>query len=481
MTLSLRARLLLGLVALVLVGVVVSDIATYAALKDFSYKRIDDQLLSGQNEAVAAVLPPGGDGSHGPGPGGHDGPGGQTSLPQGTYAAFVTPSGQVVTEKQAVSGLNPTTTSAKPVLPKQLPNAGNDVASFHVYPGVGGVAHYETLVEYLDQANGFLVIAIPLTEVDSLLQQLVSLEALIGALVLLATALMALLIVRFGLRPLGKMEQAAAAIAGGDLTRRVEPATSQTEVGRLGLALNAMLTQIEAAFAERTASNQRLRQFLADASHELRTPLTSIRGYAEMLRRGAERRPKDAALARRRIEEEAVRMTVLVDDLLLLARLDQGRPLARESVDLQAIARDAQADAQAVAPSRAITLEAPDPVLVTGDNMRIRQVVGNLVRNALVHTPAGTAVEIALAQQNGHAVLSVADHGHGLPSGVGARVFEPFYRADEGRSRDRGGAGLGLSIVAAVVAAHGGEVRTAQTPGGGTTFVVELPVGGAPQ
>jgi len=477
MTLSLRARLLLGLVALVLVGVVISDIATYAALKDFSYKRIDDQLLSGQSEAIAAVLPPGGDGDHGPGPGPRGGAQ-QTNLPPGTYAAFVAPNGQVVTEKQAVSGLNPTTSSAKPVLPKPLPNAGNDVASFHVYPGVGGVAHYETLVEYLDGASGFLVIAIPLTEVDTLLQQLVSLEALIGALVLLATALMALLIVRFGLRPLGKMEQAAAAIAGGDLSRRVEPANSQTEVGRLGLALNAMLTQIEAAFAERTESNQRLRQFLADASHELRTPLTSIRGYAEMLRRGAERKPKDAALARRRIEEEAVRMTVLVDDLLLLARLDQGRPLARESVDLQAIARDALTDAQAVAPARAITLEAPDPVVVTGDSMRIRQVVGNLVRNALVHTPAGTPVEIALAQQNGHAVLSVADHGHGLPSGVGARVFEPFYRADEGRSRDRGGAGLGLSIVAAVVAAHGGEVRTAQTPGGGATFVVELPVGG---
>jgi two-component system OmpR family sensor kinase len=215
---------------------------------------------------------------------------------------------------------------------------------------------------------------------------------------------------------------------------------------------------------------------VADASHELRTPLTSIRGYAEMMRRGAEDRPADAAVARRRIEEEAVRMTALVDDLLLLARLDQGRPLAREAVDLQTIARDAQADALAVAPNRLIQLEAPETVIVTGDGMRIRQVVGNLVRNALVHTPAGSPVEIALSPQDGRAVLSIADHGPGLPPEAGARVFEPFYRADSGRSRDRGGSGLGLSIVAAVVTAHGGSVRAVGTPGGGATFVVELPL-----
>ena len=272
------------------------------------------------------------------------------------------------------------------------------------------------------------------------------------------------------------MGHTAEAIAGGDLSRRVSPATPRTEIGRLGLALNAMLSQIESAFDERTQSEQRLRRFIADASHELRTPLTSIRGYAELLRRGAERSPEDSELARRRIEAEATRMSVLVDDMLLLARLDQGRPLEREPVDLQTIARDAWADAYAVAPVRPVTLQAPDSVVVSGDDMRLRQVVGNLVRNAIVYTPPATPIEIGLARTDGHAVLTVADHGPGLPPDVAARVFEPFFRGDAGRSRNRGGAGLGLSIVAAVVAAHQGEVRVRETEGGGATFEVELPI-----
>ena len=289
-------------------------------------------------------------------------------------------------------------------------------------------------------------------------------------------AVIALLIVQFGLRPLQKMGAVAGVIAAGDYSRRVEPATSRTEIGRLGLALNAMLAQIEAAFAQRTASERRLRRFIADASHELRTPLTSIRGYSEMLRRGASDSPSDAELARRRIEEESVRMSTLVDDMLLIARLDQGRPLESQPVDLQVIARDAAADARAVAPQREISVDAPDNVLVAGDDTRLRQVVGNLVRNALVHTPATTPVEIAVTTQNGTAQLSVADHGPGLPAGDLERIFEPFYRADASRSRDSGGAGLGLSIVSAVVAAHGGHVEVRETHGGGATFDVKLPL-----
>ena len=194
--------------------------------------------------------------------------------------------------------------------------------------------------------------------------------------------LTALLIIHLGLRPLQKMGAAAGEIAAGDYSKRVEPATSKTEIGRLGLALNAMLTQIEAAFAQRTASERRLRRFIADASHELRTPLTSIRGYSEMLRRGADQSPEDSGLARRRIEEESVRMSALVDDMLLIARLDQGRPLETRPVDLQAIARDATADARVVAPQRSITLQASDAVMVSGDDTRLRQVVGNLERFA---------------------------------------------------------------------------------------------------
>jgi two-component system OmpR family sensor kinase len=237
-----------------------------------------------------------------------------------------------------------------------------------------------------------------------------------------------------------------------------------------------MLSQIEAAFEERTESNTRLRRFIADASHELRTPLTSIRGYSELLRRGASKSPTDSELARRRIEEESVRMSVLVDDMLLIARLDQGRPLDKEPVDLQAIARDAAADARAVAPQREITLAAPDQVVVEGDDTRLRQVLGNLVRNAIVHTPSQTAIEIAVTTQDGVGRMSVADHGPGLDAEELERIFEPFYRADPSRSRDSGGAGLGLSIVSAVVSAHGGHVTVKETTGGGATFEVELPL-----
>jgi len=237
-----------------------------------------------------------------------------------------------------------------------------------------------------------------------------------------------------------------------------------------------MLSQIEAAFAERTESNNRLRRFIADASHELRTPLTSIRGYSEMLRRGAGESPTDAGLARRRIEEESVRMSTLVDDMLLIARLDQGRPLEKKPVDLQTIATDAADDARAVAPQRQITLTAPVSVVVEGDDLRLRQVVGNLVRNALVHTPQQTAIEIGVSTDNGTGRMSVVDHGPGLQVKDMERIFEPFYRADPSRSRDSGGAGLGLSIVSAVVGAHGGKVNVKETSGGGVTFEVELPL-----
>src|SRR5438309_1976986 len=315
-----------------------------------------------------------------------------------------------------------------------------------------------------------------LANVQSSLRGLLLMVTLISLAVVAGTAVLALLIISIGLRPLRRMGTAAGVIATGDLSRRIEPATPKTEIGRLGLALNAMLSQIEAAFAQRTASEQRLRRFIADASHELRTPLTSIRGYSEMLRRGAGESPADSDLARRRIEEESVRMSALVDDMLLIARLDQGRPLETEPVDLQVIARDAAADARVVAPQREITLEAPDKVVVSGDDTRLRQVVGNLVRNALVHTPGTTPIEISVTTLNGTARLSIADHGSGLRTEDRERIFEPFYRADPSRSRDSGGAGLGLSIVNAVVTAHGGRVDLKETSGGGATFEVELPL-----
>lgn len=458
---SLRARLLVGLVALLGVGLLVADVATYVSLDSFLLDRIKQQLTASKPMAMDALF-----GLRGPR---HP----PVPAPSGiTYAALYSLDGTLINEQHFGLG-----SSARPVLPKSLPNAGPDVPTIETVGGTGGVSQFRVLIESEDSAGGeFVVMATPLTEVQSTLNQLLILEVAISLAVLLAVAALAWWIVKISLRPLERMGGTAAAIAAGDLGRRVEPATSRTEIGRLGLALNGMLSQIESAFAERTESEQRLRRFLAAASHELRTPLTSIRGYAELLRRGADQKPADAALARRRIEEESMRMGALVDDMLLLARLDEGRPLERAPVDLTAIARDACLDAGAVAPNRKITLNADGVVVVTGDEMRLRQVVGNLVRNALVHTPSGTPIEVDVARRNGSAVLTVADHGTGLNPEDATHVFDAFYRADPGRSRDRGGSGLGLSIVAAVVASHGGGVQARQTDGGGATFRVELPL-----
>ena len=473
MTRSLRARLLAGLVLLVAFGLLVSAAATYVALQTLLTQRLDDQLRTDRMTAISAL-------SASP-PSGHDGgrtP--QTPFPGGTYGAFYSPDGRSLLAESgfAFNGSAPT---SRPVLPSPVPHGGPDVPVFNTYSATGG-GQFRVLTESVDGVgNDVLVLAFPLNEAQSTLQQLLLLEALIGTAVLIGLTLLAARVIGIGLRPLETMGETAAAIAGGDLSRRVEPATVRTEIGRLGLALNAMLARIEESFAEKTEVERQLRRFVADASHELRTPLTSIRGYAEMLRRGAADSPEDAATARRRIEEESVRMSILVDDLLLLARLDQGRPLERKPVDLQKIARDACDDARAVAPKRDINLVGTDALTVAGDDLRLRQVVGNLVRNAIIHTPPATPIEVQLATSNGHAVLSVVDHGPGLPRGEEKRIFEPFHRADPGRSRDRGGSGLGLSIVAAVVSAHGGTVEALATDGGGATFRLELPLAGQPR
>lgn len=443
------------------------DVATHTALQNFLVGRIDDQLKTGHGAAVTGL---------GGQPEGR-GPTQSSPFPPGTVVELIGPDGTVLsTVVSTPFGSSPST--ARPGLPRSLPKSAMDTpTSPYTVSGTNGVAQFRITdwPENFYQGN-YVVLAIPLTDVQTTLNQLVLLEASISLAIVVATAILALLIIRISLRPLQRMGAVAADIAAGDLSRRVEPATSNTEIGRLGLALNGMLSQIEAAFAERTESNRRLRRFVADASHELRTPLTSIRGYSEMLRRGAGKSPSDSELARRRIEEESIRMTGLVDDMLVLARLDQGRPLEQAPVDLEAIARDALADARAVAPQRQISLSATGPVVVNGDDTRLRQVLGNLVRNALVHTPQNTSIEIAVSTEDSLGRISVADHGPGLGAQDMDRIFEPFYRADPSRSRDSGGSGLGLSIVSAVVTAHGGRVKVSETDGGGATFEVELPL-----
>jgi two-component system OmpR family sensor kinase len=322
------------------------------------------------------------------------------------------------------------------------------------------------------------VVAIPMREVDATLGRLLLVEGLVIAGVLLALAGVAALLVRLGLRPLDRMAEVAGAIAAGDLTRRVSPTSERTEVGRLGLALNRMLGRLERAFAERQESEDRLRRFLADASHELRTPLASIRGYAELLRIGAAGSEAERARAMRRIEQEAARMGVLVEDLLTLARLDELPAGVREHVDVARIAREAVDAALATAPERPIELRTGEGETVLGDPHQLRQVLDNLLGNALVHTRPGTSVEVEVRREGESVALEVRDHGPGLPTDDPDALFERFWRAEGGRRRGRGGAGLGLAIVAGIVAAHGGEVHAGNAPGGGARFIVSLPRGG---
>jgi two-component system OmpR family sensor kinase len=270
------------------------------------------------------------------------------------------------------------------------------------------------------------------------------------------------------------MISTAGMIAGGDLSHRVEVEDQATEVGQLGQALNAMLSHIESSFAAKEASEQRLRQFVADASHELRTPLTSIRGYAELYRSGAVSSPEDVARVMRRIESEGKRMGHLVEDLLLLARLDQGRPLRMEPVDLVALVEDAVMDALAASPDREIAYAHDPEAWVSGDADRLQQVAENLLANARTHTPAGTPVRVELRAAEDAVSLSVADEGPGIDPRDAERIFDRFYRADSSRARSSGGVGLGLSIVASIVEAHGGTVRIEATPGAGAIFTISL-------
>ncbi|MFF4773753.1 sensor histidine kinase [Microtetraspora fusca] len=337
--------------------------------------------------------------------------------------------------------------------------------------------------------SGSALVAIDLASVRQITTRLALIELLGSLLVMAVLVVVGIVTVRRSLRPLAEIERTAEAIAGGDLSSRVPDRHPRTEVGRLSRSLNGMLSQIEAAFQAKASSEaaareseERMRRFVADASHELRTPLTSIRGFAEFHRRVP---GNDTGRLMRRIEDEAARMGLLVDDLLLLARLDQQRPLQEHPVDLLAIAADAVYDARILAPDRDISLlvESDIALIVEGDEVRLRQVVGNLMNNAMTHTPPGTPVTVRVGTAGERAVVEVADKGPGMTAEQAERVFERFYRADLSRARKddaamraAGGSGLGLSIVSAIVRAHGGRVTVETAPGAGAAFRVVLPL-----
>ncbi len=471
---SLRGRVLLALLVVVGAGLLVSDIATYKALQTFLVQKVDAQLNALETPTVQKLF--GGD---------HRGGGPPIGTVDGTtsYTEFRDSGNSVLYQVNGAPFGQKATSS--PALPQHLPGAptcGQQLCAASAVLDVpakeANGPPYRVHVWSVPTTAGTaqLVIAQSLSDVSGTLNQLVLIEALVSLAVLGGAGAASLYLVRLGLRPLTEIEATAGAIADGDLGQRVRRADSRTEVGRLGLALNSMLGQIETAFAEKDASEQRLRRFLADASHELRTPLTSIRGYAELFRRGADQRPADLAKVMLRIEEEGARMGVLVDDLLLLARLDQGRPLERKPVEMTSLVAEAVDAARAVEPDRPIEFLPDGPITVSGDAIRLRQVVDNLLANVRTHTPQGTPARVVLDATPEDVVLEVADFGPGLPAEGRERIFNRFYRADPARSRDRGGAGLGLSIIHAIVTAHGGSVSALDTDPTGTTFRVMLPV-----
>jgi two-component system OmpR family sensor kinase len=492
MPVTLRIRLVLGLLALLTVGLVLFGVATYTFYSRSQYKRLDDQvrasqpLVSRQLDQAAGRSGGGPDGGGGGGPGGdggRDGSGGggrggppPVYVPPGTYAELRGTDGSVISRIQL------STSSAQPKLDADLTAHGQ--TRLFTTGATSGSATYRVLVSPgagPGEGNQTVVVAVPMSEVTDSLHRLIYVEVIGGLVLLAALSMGSWLVLRRGLRPLETMASTARSITAGDavdLSQRVSPSGGPTEVGQLGLAVNTMLDGIEDAFHEREATEQRLRQFLADASHELRTPLTSIQGFAELFRVSGANAQVDLPTILRRIEQESGRMKGLVEDLLLLARLDEARPAEREPVDLSVIAADACSDAVAVAPDRRITLDAPEPVVVAGDEAHLRQAVANLVTNALAHTPAGSPIEVAARKStsNGTANVSVRDHGPGLDDDALGHVFDRFWQAD--RARTGVGAGLGLAIVAAIATEHGGtaSATNATDNGHGAQFTLTLPV-----
>jgi two-component system OmpR family sensor kinase len=465
---SLRARLLLSLGALVAVALVVSGALVVQLTRAGLVDQLDAQLRA----------------ARGPGFRG-DQPGFPVDDPTGRRIAFlvIAPDGSLVYAVPSGFASDPDPLPSVPSLDVLRANERRDTVI-----GVPAVDDSISFHAVVDGGPGgtFRVLAAPLTAVDEPIAALTRNLLLIGGAILVAIVVAGWFIVRRGLRPLERIADGAATIAAGDLSHRVDLPKDRTEVGRVGAAFDAMLDRIEASFteeraalAEKERSEARLRQFVADASHELRTPLTALRGYVDLYRAGAldDRDQLDQAMAR--IGTESRRMAALVEDLLLLARLDQGRPLRHDRVDLSAVVTDAVADARALEPGRPIAAELAAGVTVTGDEDRLRQVVGNLLANVRVHTPLDAAVSISLSSADGACRLVVADRGPGVDPTHAGRIFDRFYRADSGRSRDRGGSGLGLSIAASVVEAHGGTIVHAPTDGGGATFTLTLPLAAA--
>ncbi|MEA2235186.1 MAG: two-component system, OmpR family, sensor kinase [Solirubrobacteraceae bacterium] len=462
---------------------VVADVALARSVDSFLLSQVDRRLESasptvsrGGRYSKPSTVPDRPGGGHGGDPSSHDQPppddGGQVGLTD-FWIETRDASGNVV---DRISPGLPADSEPGPQLSAETVAAhARAPAKAFTIAAQSGTSQYRVKVDAQPDNRGYTVVALSLHEMNATSSRVLIAAGGVTLAVVLVLGLVAWWVLRLGVRPLGRMAATADAIATGDLSHRVDVKEGErTEVGRLGTAFNTMLTEIEDAFAAREQSEARLRRFVADASHELRTPLTSIRGYAELYRQGALSKKAEMADAMRRIESEASRMGVMVEDLLVLARMDQGRPLDKAPVDLGRVVADAVTDARAVEPERPISLDSSDGLVVVGDENRLRQVAANLLANVRVHTPPDTPAHVRVWRSDNWIGLEVSDEGPGIDPAVRSRVFERFFRADPSRARKSGGSGLGLSIVAAIAEAHGGRARVGDGARG-ASIIVELP------
>ncbi|HTT53975.1 MAG TPA: HAMP domain-containing sensor histidine kinase [Streptosporangiaceae bacterium] len=509
-----RVKIIAALLALVIIALTIISAASLAVFRNYQIQHANQQVTEIYNQETMALQS-----GHGPN---------QSITAFGPYLIAIVPNGSSL----------PAQAASQPGMPSgiSLPNVPTSASWYKAHGGrlinvdaVSGSDNWQIVAQQIpvvynllgqpQKSNVTLIVGVDLGDINGTIGWLARIDMLVSLIIVVALAVVGVAIVQASLRPLTDIEQTAQAIAAGDLSRRVPDLDPRTEVGRLARSLNRMLAQIESSFRARTKSEEaarrseeRMRQFVADASHELRTPLTAMRGYAEYYRQRGGVQDDDApggngtaepevaagAIAppngtgqlsgadldriMQRVEQESARMGVLVEDMLLLARLDQQRPLEQRPVDLLTLAADAVQDARMIAPDRDIELNVGSGAafLVLGDEVRLRQVIGNLMSNALNHTPDGTPVTVRILpgprEPVPSVVLEVTDQGPGMLPEQAEHVFERFYRGDQARTRKSGGTGLGLAIVAALVAAHGGSVALKTTPGEGATFRVTLPL-----
>jgi two-component system OmpR family sensor kinase len=466
---SLRNRLILAAMVLAAVAISASDFAANAALRSYLISQVDKELIEISTSSLTRLDRAGIESENSEED--NDSPFTEfrplRGVPTSASVSLLDVDGRLIgriggdlSQKQiAVFGMSISEAKAKGVAPFTIDGQGDE-------PDVRAV------VQLLPTGLGTVVVANSLAEVDRTLQRLGFFFLILGLLALTAVGLVSRWIIAISLKPLEQVEETAEAIAGGDLSARLPAAKPDTEVGRLTTALNTMLGRIEESFEARVNSESKLRRFVADASHELRTPLTAIRGFAELHRQGAVVGEENTKELVGRIEKESIRMSTLVEDLLLLARLDQSREMAQEPVDLNALLTEAVASAKAAGPNHLIELSLPSAeVFILGDSQRVHQVVANLLANARTHTPDNSQIKVALEQGIAETIISVSDNGPGLSEDDQERIFERFFRADPSRARTSGeGSGLGLSIVDAVMQAHGGYVSVQSKLGAGATF-----------